>query len=370
MYTIAGVTGRVGSATAERLLEEGAPVRVIVRDLAKAQPWVERGADVAVVDLGDRAGLTAAIADSDGFFTLLPFDPATTDVHRGTRALVSSISGAVADRGVPHVAMLSAAGQICWPAPDHRRWSARPRRGSPLDRDGGLGGSPRALPRESPTCSTRPLGIYPVFAELADRPEPRPSRPATSSPRGPGAAGPATAQRGDRPRLAGLHRAAGGRDPRPRPQSQLEVVTIPKPGWGAASPRRLLPQPRRRPGRSLRRRRARPPRPAWRPHRALRHRPRDDARPTARRHCLTQKLADCVGDLPVVVDPTGDQLLGEERVSFGSGEDPIETEPAARVRRPRIPQSCSDCWSRSSGRSAIRVARPAHSSSVSMRRLE
>ena len=58
-------------------------MRVIVRDLAKAQPWVERGADAAVVDLGDRAGLTAAIADSDGF-TLLPFDPATTDVHRDT----------------------------------------------------------------------------------------------------------------------------------------------------------------------------------------------------------------------------------------------------------------------------------------------
>ena len=59
-------------------------MRVIVRDLAKAQPWVERGADAAVVDLGDRAGLTVAIADSDGFFTLLPFDPATTDVHRDT----------------------------------------------------------------------------------------------------------------------------------------------------------------------------------------------------------------------------------------------------------------------------------------------
>lgn len=110
MYTIAGVSGRVGSATAERLLEEGAPARVLVRDPAKAQPWIERGAEVAVVDLGDRSTLAAALAGSDGFFTLLPFDPATTDFHGEAQALTSSIAGAVTDSGVPHVVMLSSAG--------------------------------------------------------------------------------------------------------------------------------------------------------------------------------------------------------------------------------------------------------------------
>lgn len=110
MYTIAGVTGHVGSAVAAHLLDEGAPVRVLVRDGAKAQPWVERGADAVVVDLTDRAGLTEALTGSAGFFTLLPFDPTTNDFRGDSQRLIASIGSAITDSGVPHVAMLSSIG--------------------------------------------------------------------------------------------------------------------------------------------------------------------------------------------------------------------------------------------------------------------
>lgn len=110
MYAITGATGQVGSATADRLLAAGAPVRVVARDAAKAAPWADRGAEVAVADLGDRAGLGAALAGSDGAFVLLPFDLAASDFHAQARAQVEAIAGAVADSGVPHVVALSSIG--------------------------------------------------------------------------------------------------------------------------------------------------------------------------------------------------------------------------------------------------------------------
>lgn len=110
MFTIAGVTGRVGSVAAARLLAEGRPVRALVRDAVKGRAWSQRGADVAVVDLGDRDRLADALRGTDGFFTLLPFDLTVTDFRADARRLVASIAGAVADSGVPHVVALSSAG--------------------------------------------------------------------------------------------------------------------------------------------------------------------------------------------------------------------------------------------------------------------
>lgn len=110
MYTIAGATGRVGSAAARTLLEEGEPVRVLVRDPAKAQPWADLGAEVVVTDLADAAGLTAALAGSAGAFLLLPFDLATADFHGDTRRQATTMASAVAASRVPHVVALSSIG--------------------------------------------------------------------------------------------------------------------------------------------------------------------------------------------------------------------------------------------------------------------
>lgn len=110
MYTIAGTTGHVGSATVEHLLAAGAPVRALVRDETRAEGLAAAGAEVAVVDLHDRDGLAAAIDDSQGFFALLPFDPSAADFHAEIGAMVASITGAVGDSEVPHVVALSSWG--------------------------------------------------------------------------------------------------------------------------------------------------------------------------------------------------------------------------------------------------------------------
>ena len=77
MYAVTGITGKVGGAVAQRLLDAGAKVRAVVRDEAKGKPWADKGCDVAVAEIGDAAALTAAFAGTDGVFLMTPpnYDP-------------------------------------------------------------------------------------------------------------------------------------------------------------------------------------------------------------------------------------------------------------------------------------------------------
>lgn len=110
MYVIAGVTGRVGSAAAQVLLDQGERVRVLVRDEARGAAWRARGAEVAVATLQDRAALARALAGARGLFTLLPEEPAVPDVRGHRRRMADAIAAAVTGAGVPHVVLLSATG--------------------------------------------------------------------------------------------------------------------------------------------------------------------------------------------------------------------------------------------------------------------
>jgi len=51
MYTITGVTGKVGGALARALLADGQPVRAVVRDTDKGRAWAERGCAVALAEM-------------------------------------------------------------------------------------------------------------------------------------------------------------------------------------------------------------------------------------------------------------------------------------------------------------------------------
>lgn len=110
MFTITGVTGQVGSAVANELLAAGEDVKVLARDESKANPWSQRGAEVAVADLGDASGLEAALRGSRGAFILLPLNLTSPTVGAEAAQLVDSIGEAVEAAGVPHVVALSALG--------------------------------------------------------------------------------------------------------------------------------------------------------------------------------------------------------------------------------------------------------------------
>jgi NAD(P)H dehydrogenase (quinone) len=76
-YAITGVTGKVGGQVAGGLLAAGQSVRAVMRTDKKAPFWADRGCSVAIADMANAGALTAAFADTDGVFVLLPpnFDP-------------------------------------------------------------------------------------------------------------------------------------------------------------------------------------------------------------------------------------------------------------------------------------------------------
>jgi len=78
MYAITGITGQVGGALANHLLDAGQPVRAIVRDAEKGKPWLRRGCELALAAMDDAVALKAAFSAAQGVFILLPpvFDPA------------------------------------------------------------------------------------------------------------------------------------------------------------------------------------------------------------------------------------------------------------------------------------------------------
>lgn len=77
MFAVTGMTGQVGAAVADHLLNDGAEVRAVVRAPEKAVGWKERGCELAVADINDVASLTSALAGAEAVFLVIPplFDP-------------------------------------------------------------------------------------------------------------------------------------------------------------------------------------------------------------------------------------------------------------------------------------------------------
>ena len=98
MYAVTGITGKVGGAVAQRLLDAGVKVRAVVRDEAKGKPWADKGCDVAVAEIGDADALTASFADTDGVFLMTPpnYDPEPgfPETQANARAIAAAIVAA------------------------------------------------------------------------------------------------------------------------------------------------------------------------------------------------------------------------------------------------------------------------------------
>jgi NAD(P)H dehydrogenase (quinone) len=95
MYSITGITGKVGGEVARTLLNAGQAVRAVVRDARKGAAWEELGCGVSVADMNDATALTAAFKAATGVFVLLPpvFDPAPGFPE--TRATVEALRQAL-----------------------------------------------------------------------------------------------------------------------------------------------------------------------------------------------------------------------------------------------------------------------------------
>jgi NAD(P)H dehydrogenase (quinone) len=95
MFAITGITGRVGGEVARNLLAGNQPVRAVVRDLRKGEPWAQLGCDLVRADINDVGALTSAFKGVESVFVLVPpnFDP-SPDFHEA-RATAATLKSAI-----------------------------------------------------------------------------------------------------------------------------------------------------------------------------------------------------------------------------------------------------------------------------------
>lgn len=110
MYAVVGITGQVGGAVARKLLADRQRVRAVLRDANRGLPWAVRGCEMARADLHDAKSLTAAFDGVEGVFAMLPtlFDPSPGFPE--ARAMIASLSSALAAARPPRVVCLSTVG--------------------------------------------------------------------------------------------------------------------------------------------------------------------------------------------------------------------------------------------------------------------
>ncbi len=102
MFAVMGITGNVGGAVADTLLQHGQEVRGIVRDPGKAAAWRDKGVELVTADYDD--ALTEALRGVEGVFAMIPPnilpDPGYPDSVARVAALKKSILAANPPRAV------------------------------------------------------------------------------------------------------------------------------------------------------------------------------------------------------------------------------------------------------------------------------
>ena len=91
MFFIAGITGNIGGAAAKMLLAEGKQVRALVRDLGKANAWVEKGVELRVGNLTDPDVLAAALEGVEAAFLMQPTPMGVPREFAEAKALTNAI---------------------------------------------------------------------------------------------------------------------------------------------------------------------------------------------------------------------------------------------------------------------------------------
>jgi len=103
MFIILGGTGRVGSAAAQALLDQGQPVTIVTRSAAQAGSWERRGAGAAVADVHDVDRLRAVFRRGRRAFLLNPSADVSTDTDVEERETVRCILAALDGSGLEKV---------------------------------------------------------------------------------------------------------------------------------------------------------------------------------------------------------------------------------------------------------------------------
>jgi NAD(P)H dehydrogenase (quinone) len=110
MFTVMGITGRVGGAVAENLLAAGKKVRGVVRDSGKAKTWADRGVELVQSAYDDAAGLAKAFSGAEGVFAMIPPDFAPAPGLPDQKRTIAAIREALEEANPGKAVFLSSIG--------------------------------------------------------------------------------------------------------------------------------------------------------------------------------------------------------------------------------------------------------------------
>ena len=110
MFVISGATGNTGSIVAQTLIDQGQPVRVIVRSEEKGATWKDKGAEVEIAEIMDTDAMTKALEGASGAYFLLPPDLTNEDFIGDSLRRAEAIVKAASAARLPHAVILSSVG--------------------------------------------------------------------------------------------------------------------------------------------------------------------------------------------------------------------------------------------------------------------
>jgi len=110
MYVITGATGNTGSEVAEKLLAQGARVRVVGRDAKRLERFAKKGAEAFVADLTDSGALTKAFSGAKAVYAMIPPDVSAQDVLAHYRRAGDALAAAMEKSGIKYAVVLSSVG--------------------------------------------------------------------------------------------------------------------------------------------------------------------------------------------------------------------------------------------------------------------
>src|SRR6201993_514292 len=110
MFLVMGITGKVGGATARRLLKQGKQVRALVRNREKAAKWADQGVELVDGDWNDATAIAAALKGVEGAFVMLPAVWAPSPDYREAKGVIANYVEALTRVVPPRVVALSSMG--------------------------------------------------------------------------------------------------------------------------------------------------------------------------------------------------------------------------------------------------------------------
>jgi len=109
MHVIFGANGRVGAVTARTLIENGEPVRVVLRRAEQGHAWEALGAQIAIASVYDANAIAAALDGASGAFLFNP-PPFEGDLFAQANEVGTALSQGARRAKLPKAVVLTSVG--------------------------------------------------------------------------------------------------------------------------------------------------------------------------------------------------------------------------------------------------------------------